>query len=172
MADEFDKAAPRPYRLAGDAMDGRLQFTILDATGRHIIGVDALDRVLAGYGAKADEESRCSVGQPESNATARLLVRAVNAYEPMRAAIEGAVEWYGHPGENANERFERHAEQFYRVHHMLAPGKSEPMEMYAGEEREEERWKKWREWCSQRTTEVDVALAAALRAVESPDGTT
>lgn len=94
------------------------------------------------------------------------IVHAFNAFEPMRAAIEAALEWYGRPDESALDRFERHAEQFYREHGMLAPGKSEPMEMGTSTEREEERRKLWHEWCARRFAEVGESLAVAMRAAD------
>lgn len=100
-------------------------------------------------------------------AEAKGAVVAVNTFEPMRRAIADALEWYGRPDESALERFERHAHQFYIGCGMLAPGKSEPMEvMGVSEERDLERWKLWRAWCAERTNAVNAALAAALRAAD------
>lgn len=46
------------------------------------------------------------------------------------------------PGEGHNEYFERIADEFYQRYGLLAPGKSEPMEM-AGMVSDEDRRKKW-----------------------------
>ena len=59
----------------------------------------------------------------------RAQVAALTAErDRYREALEGVERFFIRPGENANEKFERIGEDFYRETHMLRPGKSASMD--------------------------------------------
>lgn len=64
------------WHVEGDRLDGRHQFTVRDADDNIVLGVDATDPVLSGYGKEADDRSRRAEGQPLAWRRAQLAARA------------------------------------------------------------------------------------------------
>ena len=95
----------------------------------------------------------------------RDRLKATNA--EMRALLECICYWhYGPEGEGANERFERIADSFRRDTGMLRPGKDQPGAM-GGSPSDEERSKRFREWCDNHHEELATATRAALAAAKA-----
>lgn len=58
-------------------------------------------------------------------------------------------------GENANDRFERLAAEFFAATGMLAPGKDQPGAMGGSREDYDRRVDAWRAWNAERTAQVE-----------------
>ena len=66
------------WHIEGDRLDGRHQFTIRDADGNSVLGVDATGPVLSGYGKEADDRSWHAEGHQLAWRRAQLAVQAPN----------------------------------------------------------------------------------------------
>jgi len=66
------------------------------------------------------------------------------------------------PGEDANDTFERLADDFYRDTGMLRPGKSQPLEVYMGNDEDGRRARAWAEWCAQKRGHIEARCFAAI----------
>ena len=78
----------------------------------------------------------------------------------IRALIEHMTRWA--LGEDPIAHFEQEAEAFYLATGLLAPGKSEPMDMGGDAERDNERRQAWARWTTARHKEKNEGVLALL----------
>jgi len=94
---------------------------------------------------------------------ARQLAAVTAERDALRSALLGVEELHFREGENANARFERIGEVFYRETGYLRPGKSEsPHTWHPG--KDEEREAAFTDWTKKRINAARAALAAPAAA--------
>lgn len=97
---------------------------------------------------------------------AEFIVRACNSHEALLAVARMCLPW---TGTDYTAKYEALAEEFRRETHMMAPGKSEPLESYSGENHDQERRKAWDEWTAARMTKQREQILAAIAAATGGD---
>ena len=115
--------------------------------------IDARAALLLPDGVNAAEEYFSAAAEL---ATLRATItRLEGERDRYRAALESVEQFFLRPGEDANEKFERIGDAFYRDTHMLRPGKDAS---WACQYTSEERDVAFNSWCAAKAAAARAAL--------------
>ena len=147
-----------PYRVETEERNGSPTYWVIGNTLAY------MDDGSVAFANKTDAE-RCA-----KNLNAAYASGAASRepeVERLTFALSHAQWWLGKADAGANDEFERIAGEFQRTTGMLRPGKSQP-DVMCGEPTDEERRKRFSEWCKKCDRLLREKIDAALHPTPTP----